>query len=504
MKNLIEISKLVTLKRVRKIEIFDDNALRNQSSKFNQFYAALLENKFKNDRDAAAQIYDTTPLDPKYRQLKSRFKKRLLNTLFFLDVNKPDSSNYDRAYYTCNREWTLVKILLSHNAVDSACSLARQLLTTAFEYKFADIIVNCSRILREQASMEGDEKVFEEYDMFIKQYYHILEAEVRSEELFQRVLIYFRNPRKKEEEIKSKIDSYCDALVSLSEIYESPVINYNMFMVWICRYEMFADYEAMLEVCERAEKFVEANPNYYQQDKVASIQIKKMTAFLHMRDYRMGRVSAEKYLSELSVHDEGSDSWFNYLELYYLLSMHTQNYINAWAITSKVTEHKEFKKLNTFNREKWRLYESYTIFFLRKEGLNNTAKWRRKSTGVSYFLEPNNLEGSEGLTLPILSLMLEVLQLLDADSVQKAENKIDDLKGYTAWKLKKDEYFRTFQIIKLLVQLMKSGFDRTQLSNTEKYWSRLEETPFSYRGNVEEIEIVPYEQLWSVFQEFAK
>ena len=125
MKNLIEISKIVTKKKVRKIEIFDDHSLKNKNSKFNEFYEALMANKFKNDRDAASFLYGCSPTDDKYRQLKSRFRKRLLNTLFFLDVNVPSTSNYDRAYYSVNKDWTLVKILLSNNANLTAAALAR-------------------------------------------------------------------------------------------------------------------------------------------------------------------------------------------------------------------------------------------------------------------------------------------------------------------------------------------------------------------------------------------
>ena len=147
MKHLIEISKIVTKKKVRKIEIFDDNALKQKNSKFNEFYEALAANKFKNDRDAAMFLYSSTPTDDKYRQLKSRFRKRLLNTMFFLDVNRPSASSYDRAYFSCNKDWTLVKILLSNNAYKTASALARQILTTALKFKFADVIVNCACLL---------------------------------------------------------------------------------------------------------------------------------------------------------------------------------------------------------------------------------------------------------------------------------------------------------------------------------------------------------------------
>ena len=156
-----------------------------------------------------------------------------LNTLFFLDINLPATSSYDRAYYSCNKDWTLVKILLSNNAHHTAAALARQILTNGLKFKFADIIVNCSRILRKYSAEMGDEKEYEKYDQHIKQYSNILEAEIRSEELYQRVIMNYAKPVSKNQNLREKIDTYCEALVGLSEMYESPVVVYNLSLIHI-------------------------------------------------------------------------------------------------------------------------------------------------------------------------------------------------------------------------------------------------------------------------------
>ena len=290
MKNLIEVAKIVTKKKVKKIEIFDDTSLKNKNSKFNEFYEALMANKFRNDRDAATFLYECSPTDDKYRQLKSRFRKRLLNTLFFLDINLPDTSGYDRAYFSCNKDWTLVKILLANEAPFTAATLARQILTVALKYRFADLIVNCSRILRTYCSETDDEKEFEEYDQYIKQYADILDAEIRSEELYQRVFMNYLKPPDEKFNLKERIDTYCDALIGLSETYDSPVIVYNTYLVWTYRYEMLLDYEGMIEVCSRAEQYVTDNPDFYQEEKVTTFQLKKMSAFLHLKDYKLSLI----------------------------------------------------------------------------------------------------------------------------------------------------------------------------------------------------------------------
>lgn len=500
MKHLIEISKIVTKKKVKKIEIFDEHSLKHKNSKFNEFYEALMIGKFKNDRDAATFLYACSPTDDKYRQLKSRFRKRLLNTLFFLDVNLPATSSYDRAYYSCNKDWTLVKILLSNDAQHTAASLARQLLTTALKFKFADVIVNCSRILRRYAAMEANEKQYEIYDQYSKQYQDILDAEIRSEEFYQRVTMNYHKAPDKNQNLEEKIDIYCNALVGLSETYDSPIIFYNMYLVWVYRYEMLNDYNSALQICDNAEQYIEENPRYYQDDKLATFQLKKMNAYLHLRDYKNGKVNAEKCLQSFP---EGSDTWFTFMEYYLLMAMHTDNYINALAIYRKASSNTRFKRIVGADKEKWNVYDMYLNYIIESEGTNNPIlrAQRRKTFRLSRFLNDPILYPKEQRMFTVHLLAVQVLFLIEKNSYSAATERIDRLKNYANRQLKKEDYFRSIQFIRLLQQLAKADYRYEALSNVEKYYNRLVEQPFKYRGLLNEIEIIPYEKLWNMILE---
>ncbi len=496
MKNLIEISKIVTKKKVRKIEIFDDHSLKHKNSKFNEFYEALLASKFKNDRDAANFLYSCSPTDDKYRQLKSRFRKRLLNTLFFLDVNLPSTSNYERAYFSCNKDWTLVKILLSNNATHTAASLARQILTTALKFKFADVIVNCSRILRKYSADIGDEKNFEEYDQHIKQYQNVLDAEIRSEELHQRVIMNYYKPPSKNQDLRERIDTYCDALVGLSEIYDSPIIIYNMYLVWAFRYEMLHDYQAMLEVCNKAEEYIEKNPLYYQTEKLATFQLKKMSAYLHLRDYKNGKGNAEKCLKSFPA---GSETWFTFMEYYLLLAIHTDNFVNALAIYNRATSNSKFKKMSGQEREKWNIYNIYLNYIAESQKSENAIlQSQRKSTfRLSRFLNDPLLFPKDQRIFTVLLVIAQILFFIEKKGYNAVSERIERLKNYANRQLKKEVYYRVIQFIRLLQQLEKADFKVENLSNVDKYYDRLIETPFAYRGLISELEVIPYEKLWN-------
>lgn len=503
MKNLIEISKIVTKKKVKKIEIFDDHSLKHKNSKFNEFYEALMIGKFKNDRDAASFLYGCSPTDDKYRQLKSRFRKRLLNTLFFLDVNLPATSGYDRAYFSSNKDWTLVRILLSNGADHTAASLAKQILTTALKFKFADVIVNCSRILRRYAVMTEDEKGYELYDQYSKQYQNVLDAEIRSEELYQRVIMNYYKPATKNYELEEKIDVYCDALVGLSEMYDSPIVIYNMYLVWAYRYEMLNDYESMLEVCKKAEKYIEDNPRYYKDDMLATFQMKKMSAYLHLKDYKNGKVNAEKCLQSFP---EGSETWFNFMQYYLLLALHTENYINALAIFKKATNNTKFKRLSTGEKEVWRVYDIYLNYIIESQGERNPIlkMQKRRKFHLSRFLNDPVLYPKDQRVFTILLVVAQLLFFLEKKSYSAATERIDRLKGYANRQLKKEVYHRAINFIRLLQQLTKADYQPKNLSNTEKYLQRLEEEPFKYRGLISEIEVIPYEHLWNMILDRLK
>ncbi len=497
MKSLIEISKVVTKRKVKKIEIFDRHYLKNKNNKFNDFFEALTANKFRNDRDAATYLYQSTPTDPKYRQLKSRFKKRLLNTLFFLDINQPSAANYERAYYSCNKDWTLVKILLSNNAQLSAVSLAKQILTTALKYKFADVIVNCSRILRESAASTGDEKSFDLYDEYIKKFAKVLEGEIRSEELFQRVKInYFKLPSKSGD-LTEQVDAYCDALVSLSEHYDSPLIYYNMYLVWIFKFEMLRDYKTILEICDQADKYVKKHPDYYHEEKLIMFHTKKMLAYLHLKDYKQGKINAEKCLNSYA---EGSKTWFSFMEYYFLLAIHTEQYIQAIAINNQAQSNSKFKKLDGLDKEKWQIY-SYFLYYITHYVYNENAvvrKQRKNRFNLNKFLEDPVFYAKDQRIFTILITILKVLFLLEKRNYLIASEHIETLKNYANRQLKKEEYYRPIQFIRLLQQLRKVGFQVDEVKNTKKYLDNLASNPFAYRGALYEMEVIPFEKLWEI------
>ncbi len=496
MKNLIEISKIVTKKRISKIEIFDKSLLNKKDSKFNEFYDGLVNNKFRTDDEAADYLYGTNPLDDKYRQLKSRFTKRLLNTLFFLDSNDPSFSNYHSSYYTCNKNWALIRILLSSGARSAATKLASKTITVAQNYRFADVLFNCSRILMTSCSLSGNHKEYEIYSEICHKAMQDMDAEIKSEELYQRLTIHFSSSAAMvntdlaelgaESLEKSKI------LCAESDSYN---VHYNMYQIWILMYQFMGNYEKMIEICDLAEKFLVDNPPFRQEVKLASLALQKISCYLQLRDYENGRKNAEKCLE---LFTEGTNNWFVFLEYYFLLAIHTENYINAAGIYLKVVNHPRYEFTAMERQEKWKIFEAYLNYIFETENLNRDFlnDGKRKFRILKFLNEvPNYSKDKRGFNIAIL--IIQILYMLEKGDYTGIINRSEALNVYCSRYLRKDESYRSNCFIKMLLTMEKEDFRYERSKQLAmKYYRKLTEGNDDGQNIVYEWEIVPYEILW--------
>ncbi|WMX12160.1 hypothetical protein [Aureispira sp. CCB-E] len=495
MKHLIEISKIVTKKKVKKIEIFDDHSLKQKNSKFNEFYELLMKGDLKSDQEAAHALYKSTPTDDKYRQLKSRFKKRLLNTLFFLDVNQASSSNYNRAYYSCHKDWTLVKILLSNKAQDTAAQLAKSIVGTALKFEFSDIIVSASRILRTHAMQQEDEKSYNEYNALCQKYQAILQAEIESDELYERTIL---NSKKSNSKAPNKIEllqSYCDRSLELSQSHPSPVILYNQFMIFATFHEVQEDYHNVYSTCETAEQYVLEHPHLYREDKLAKIALKKLLALVHLKDFEKGQIQAEAYLKIF----EKNEIWLQLYEYYLLLAIHCQEYSVAHDVFERAYEDKRFKKISNEDQDKWNAFEVYlcVLLWIQTDSKNEKPK-RYKQFKVKRFLEEPIIFPKNQRIFTVILVIAQVLFLLQEERLGEAFERVERLKGYSTRLLKQEEHYRITQFVRLLQQLAKAHFDYKKIGVHQKYVDRLKESSIKYRNSPNELEIIPYTHLWEM------
>ena len=98
--------------------------------------------------------------------------------------------------------------------------------------------------------------------------------------------------------------------------------------------------------------------------------------------------------------------------------------------------------------------------------------------------------------LTVHLLVGQVLFQLDRKSLPEAAEAIDSLRGHGKY-FDEMENYRMVQFIKLMQQVLKANFRLHEIANTEKNYEHLVSRPFSFRGKLNELEVIPYEKLWN-------
>lgn len=497
MENLIEIAKILTRKKIAKIEILDENTLKNNDGLFAKFYEALITERISTDEEAASFLYENTDAsEAKYRQLKSRFRRRLLNTLFFVDINAPLAPNHERARYNCNKDWALVEIMLAYQAQKSALKQARQVLTTALKFHLSDLIVKSARMLREDAAHREDESAFEEYHALVKQYTPICMAEMQAEELYQQAHLEYLKPHF-EKENADHLRDILDQIIRLSQTAISPVIQAFMYRVWILNLEIIHDHQELLQVAQQAVDHLQAHADYFPEREKSFFYNKKMLAHLHLHQFQQGSNLANKVLTR--YYEKGSEAWFDFEEYHMLLLLHTENYVQAMSIFRKLASMTVFSRLEGIRKEKWELIE-ILLHYLVKAGTISPKllpQQRKRTFSEDDFVESTVNYATKHATFILHRLVFQILFLLHRRTHTRFPGRMEQLQRLLSYELKKAGYKRA-QIFARMLNLLEKAEFKLEEVHLDKYKKELASTSFFYRGKISEFEVVPYEKLWDL------
>lgn len=499
MEKLQEIVGVVGRKRIRKIEVFNDQgAPQQRGSLYYKFYRGLKEGRFHSDEEAARELCGTDATDKKYLMLKSRVRTRLMNTLFFMEKSP---GRYEQAIHKCNRNLVAAKYLLLNGARLSAESLLRSTLAEAEKFGLTEVAVSCLRPLRYRASFSGNEHEFKKLNQRFKELQAVLNAECLAEEYYQVITIPYVKSLSVRPELAKEAFQYTKEIEQLRKKSTSFELEMNYFRLRIMANQIALHHHEVLTACDEAESFLNKNRHIAQNIRFGEFAFYRIIAHMHLGEYERGKVAAS---NSLKYYQKGSLNWMIFQEYFFLLSMHTRNYDKAAEIYKEVVEHPRFLNIDEPRREKWRIFEAFLKYMakgvLEKVGISESDQSR---FNIFKFMNdvPTFSKDKRGLNIAIL--ILQVLFLLDRRDFNGIIKRAEALKVYTSRYLRQDDNFRSNCFLKMVLSMEKKDFDYDRtVKITEKYHAKLKKSALNYQnGNVANIEIIPYEQLWSTILE---
>jgi hypothetical protein len=492
-----ELTYVVNKNKVKSINMKD--LYLDSESKLSALYHAVVDNTCNTDEEALQLIYPDAKDTGKYRYLKSKLKKRLLNYLFFIDLELPSFTDRQKAYLKCHKEWAMVGILSGRGAKNASLDVAKGLLKEAIRFEFNEIVMDIARILRfHYGVIMMDTRKHKKYRDMYRKYERYYVNENRIEEAYVEIILMNHKKRLSKEGLSELIrEEYnsIEGLVKETPTYKAQLYAYLMqVMLYSSEYKT----EEMIVACQEAIAFFEAKA-YQANTPLQIFYYQQLIGYSQIRMFEEGRAIAEKCFSFLEV---GTFNWFRYMESYFILAMHTGKYKEAYTIFEEVIENNRFNAMPKEVREIWKIYEAYLFFVFNiqeeeaelEEVAPKLSKFR-----LGRFLNeiPSYSKEKRGMNIAIL--IIQILIYIQKKSYNPAIDRIEAIEKYATRYLKDKETLRSYYFIKMLLAIPTHSFHiKAVLRHTSKLHKKLESLPLEVVDQDHKIEVIPYEHLWEL------
>lgn len=492
MKTLLELVRIITKNKARHIEVL--GMASNNDTKAMHLYDALCAGKVKTDEEALQHLYGSARNYSSYRNLKASLKKRLINSVLFINLADSSLNEQERAFYTCHKDWAAVRVLLRMGARQAAIRLAEKTLKQALRFDLTEIVVQASQVLRfHYGTRVGNLKKMQEYSQLHRKYAQAWQFESLAEEYYTLLVADYINERAAKADACRQALAYYENLEEAMAEFQTYRLLFLGHLIRIIAYRSANDYRMTVKSCEEAVRAFEAK-DYEVKTPIYTFLHQQILAHIQLKQFEKAERTSCKAAQLIPA---GTVNWFVNMEVLLILSLHTRQYQRAYEVYREAVSHRGFQKLREVDKEQWRINEAY-IHFLLEIGKASEPEGPFRKFRLGKFLNevPVFSRDKQGLNVPIL--IIQTLFLIVKKRYKEAIDRIDAINKYRVRYLYKDKALkRSNYFVKMLLQIPQSGFHKAGvLRRSEKYYQQLKAIPLEVANQTHGIEIIPYEDLW--------
>lgn len=478
--NLIKVLHSISDKSNILLKIYKPNSLESQ------FITGIYQGNFKSDKDAALMLYDADQSDVRYKMLKHRIRKKILQSLLHVEIS--NNQIILQKEQECLRYINISKLILKNSQYDAVLNLCNKIKSIALDFGFNDLILSALEIEAICIADIGTYKQFAKIMADQRKYQKLVSLEKEATILFQQAKLRLRSTIKNRKTHLEDLPAVIERLREIWEVAQSYEAFNAFFKTSILYYELVGNFNEIIKVTEEAEEYVKSG--IVSEVRFSSMFNAYILVYAHLRNrsYESGLINAKKFSS---YFEEANPNWFSYYENYFLLALHAKKYELASSILEKVQSNIHFNSLDKDLKERWNLYNAYLYFF---EPAFSTLEDFNYQNFLNSFTEHS--KDKQGYNVAIL--ILQFMYLLKKNDSESLLYKVESLKKYASTHLNDANSLRSRLFLKLLMLIVTEDFDvEVCREKGKKIYNKLNETPTPGAAYAE-IEIIPYEHLWEM------
>jgi hypothetical protein len=483
-----EVSRLVKLVSVRGQKVIPLLDMEDtKSNKEKSLFMKVQNGECKDDKEAAEMLYGTTPDDARFKMLKMRLKKKLLNHLFFLDFTNSRFKVSYRYEQECLNIIHQVRILILNGEYQIAEKLLKSTLKISNECQFTFITVTCLELLVVAYAEIGNSKEFyTTKEELIKS--RVLAAhEHEAEDLFYVAKLELNKSVQSRKCFLDQLNATVRRLKDLWAETKSFNIFDNYYMLNIWYHELTGEFSEIVSMATESEQLLQAKSLNEKRFDHRYNKYINVYAHLRGRTFENGLELAEQYVKDF---DKSTNNWFAFMENYFLLAMHARKYDLALRLYLEVVENDFYEKISRMASERWTLYRTY-LYFINPSSELLKFSYRDLLTAV-----PEYGKDKQGFNVAIL--IIQLMYYLRERDLEALNYRIGYLRKYMGTHLKDTFSDRSRLFFKLLLLAEREELDPVECQKKGMpIFEKLKAIPPPGDAYAE-IEIIPYEHLWEL------
>lgn len=499
---LKDLVQTITRNKIKQIEVLGNPG--NTESRTEELYNGIYSDQFRSEDEAAKHFFGTNEKDPKYRKLRNRLIRQLINTSFFIDVQQPMFNERGKALFNCYRDYVAAYMLRSRDAHKASLYLLLQLMEQTIKFEFTDITTDVCRQLRQLFALShGDQANHEKYSELHRLYEEKRHWEAKAYDYSENLVHHYITGRSPNNDIYDLATRYYDELLSKSDEIDTMHFYAHTYKVGVIKYSSINDCQKIIEVCDEALNILQ-NRAVSNRGSLALFATQKLTCLTQLRIFDEGDKTAEFCLSQV---DEGSFNWFRVLEAQYYYYMYTKRYQLAINVFEKVIQQDRYSLLSGSTRDIWTMLGGYLHLLaalgkLDPEEVENIAGYYNPdATRYGNNFEVLDKE-KDGMNIPLVLLPLLFSVAKGNFNENLSGRSVEALDKYRKRYLETDTNRRSAIFLKMVLALTKKEFDGAKAERKmEKERALLEKEPAQMANQSFAVEVIPYEDLWEMLLE---
>ena len=495
MDTLHEIIHLLDRYKVRQIEVLT-NTPEGKESRYFECYVGMRDGRWESEDDMAL-YFGLEPGSKAFTRFKNEVRKRLQNSILFIDTSLPEFNDYNRAGITLTQQWAIAKVLMFRGARKAFIEMAEQVLRVAIHFEFLDIVEEVLQLLI--TSIMPFPQFNKDFPKYLKMYEEYTAAHDAEKVVWKSITLLIWPlvtkkgiPAEHLEPIRQKVES----LRPLADRFQYTYLQSHFRTMELYSAIFSNNWEEALEIARKAKAFFEAKP-FRPIHHINKFALQESACLITLHRFQEARVLCRESMDILA---EGVVSWFKFWEMETVAAFQGCEYADAWQSVKAAMRHPRFDTISVMDQESWRVFYGYLCLMSRLHilPLSPREKGEAEKFRLSSWLNDLPLHSTDkrGANIPIL--ILQTLFLLAEERLDEFENRTEALRKYRQRNLELDsEHLRTDCFIRLLESIPKNNYQLKRiLHESEKWLGKMKMGKTNILDYSYELEIIPYERQW--------